>query len=266
MTGHTPKHEPSVQQDTLIMFGDSITQGAFDQGGTGAALANLYVRAWDVQNRGLGGYNTKWAIPIGKKWLPQVGEDRPRTALMTIWFGANDAVLPGYGQHVPLPDFKTNLHTLITLLRSPTSPYYSPTTSLLLLTPPPVDTARWAAELRSKYPPPPSPTGEEQPLEFDRDPENTRLYAQAVKEVGWEAGVPTVDVWTAIMAKAAEIGEEGLKELLVDGLHLSALGYMVVTDVVKDTIVTHLPDLHWDKVPKHYPPWGEMLNACLGDE
>lgn len=43
------------------------SQGSFCEGGTGASLAELYQRAYDVQNRGLGGYNTKWCIPVAKK-------------------------------------------------------------------------------------------------------------------------------------------------------------------------------------------------------
>lgn len=52
------------------LYQDSITQAAFSEGGTGSALADLYVRALDVQNRGLGGYTTKWAIPIAKQVSP----------------------------------------------------------------------------------------------------------------------------------------------------------------------------------------------------
>lgn len=32
------------------------------------------------------------------------------------------------------------------------------------------------------------------------------------------------------MSEAGRIGEDGLRELLVDGLHLSGRGYRVVTD------------------------------------
>lgn len=62
----------------------------------------------------------------------------------------------------------------------------------------------------------------------DRDSERTRLFAEAVKEVGEESGVTSVDVWTAIM-KAATENDGGLGRYLRDGLHLSADGYGVVT-------------------------------------
>ncbi|KAK4690568.1 hypothetical protein P7C70_g9549, partial [Phenoliferia sp. Uapishka_3] len=117
--------DQSLQFDTIALFGDSITQGAWQPNGLGAAMANVYQRKRsrkltsdderhrDVLNRGLSGYNTAWAIPIAKQWLPRVGESRPTTSLILIWFGANDAALPPSPQSLTLPEFKSNLHTII---------------------------------------------------------------------------------------------------------------------------------------------------------
>lgn len=137
---------------------------------------------------------------------------------------ADKADPPLLTRQVPLPDFKANLHTIISLIRSPDSPYYSPTTSLLLLTPPPVDAAKWHANLLANVTPEIAAR-----LTPDRSAENTQRYAQAVKEVGFEAGVPVVDVWTAIAA-AAGAHPEGLGAFLSDGLHLTVAGYRIVTD------------------------------------
>ncbi len=43
----------------------------------------------------------------------------PQLRLLTIWFGANDAVLPEFVQHVPLDEFAANLRTLIQMVRAP---------------------------------------------------------------------------------------------------------------------------------------------------
>ncbi|KAJ7090032.1 hypothetical protein C8R43DRAFT_1050416 [Mycena crocata] len=59
-------------QDVIMLFGDSITQAAWDERGFGARLANVYSRKLDVLNRGLAGYNTEWAIPV----LEQASTDR----------------------------------------------------------------------------------------------------------------------------------------------------------------------------------------------
>jgi hypothetical protein len=37
---------------TIVLFGDSITEGSFDVGGWGARLAHEYARKADVVNRG----------------------------------------------------------------------------------------------------------------------------------------------------------------------------------------------------------------------
>jgi lysophospholipase L1-like esterase len=69
-------------QDVIMLFGDSITQGAWEDGldGFGQRLSreyarlvvlisantgiDTYARKLDVVNRGLSGYNTDWAKPV----------------------------------------------------------------------------------------------------------------------------------------------------------------------------------------------------------
>lgn len=46
----------------IILFGDSITQRGFAEGGWAAALSDYYTRTADVLNRGYSGYNTEWAL------------------------------------------------------------------------------------------------------------------------------------------------------------------------------------------------------------
>lgn len=79
--------------DAIMLFGDSITQGAWEFNGIGARLArkslstgsshsdhiaeqavnwdclstDIYARKFDVLNRGYSGYNTEWAIPVFEK-------------------------------------------------------------------------------------------------------------------------------------------------------------------------------------------------------
>ncbi|CAB1334969.1 unnamed protein product [Coregonus sp. 'balchen'] len=45
----------------IILFGDSITQVSFQPNGWGSEMANKVVRKCDVVNRGLSGYNSRWA-------------------------------------------------------------------------------------------------------------------------------------------------------------------------------------------------------------
>lgn len=119
-------------------------------------------------------------------------------------------------QHVPLPKFKENLKHLISMVRSKSSAYYSPSTSIILILPPPVNTYQRNADLASRAP----------PRKPDRKFEITKLYAEAVLEVGAEEGVPTVDAYSRLWEAAGQ-DEKALSSYLLDGLHLNEAGYQV---------------------------------------
>jgi isoamyl acetate esterase len=119
-------------------------------------------------------------------------------------------------QHVPIDNFSANLHLLIQMVKSPTSPLFSPSTAVILLTPPPVNTYEREARLAARDP----------PIQLDRHFNVTKSYAEAVKAVGLQENVPVVDVWSVIYNAAGQ-DERKLGELLCDGLHLSATGDQV---------------------------------------
>ncbi len=135
---------------------------------------------------------------------------------MTIWFGANDACPLPSKQHVPLERFKSNLVGIINLIKSPESPYYSPDTQLILITPPPVNEEQWAAERASTDP----------PQALDRFTKVTETYAQAVRDVGEEQNVPVVDIFNRFLEIIGPSKKE-LRTYVCDGLHLNAAGYAV---------------------------------------
>ncbi|KZV71806.1 SGNH hydrolase [Peniophora sp. CONT] len=222
--------------DTVVLFGDSITQGAWDHGGFGAQLAHAYARRFDVLNRGFSGYNTEWALPIADTLFPAPGSSVPTAPvrLLTIWFGANDACLKPSPQHVPLDRFRSNLHTLIA--RAPSG------AAVVLITAPPVNTIQRGADLSSRDP----------PKELDRSFEVTRQYAELVKEVGKEKGVPVVDVWTALW-EAVGKEEKRLEEVLSDGLHLNATGYNALVETLERELPELKPEMSWRNF-KH-PTW-----------
>jgi hypothetical protein len=49
----------------------------------------------DVVNRGMSGYTTRWAAPLLAPTLHQLSARGQRVLLLVLWFGANDAALPG---------------------------------------------------------------------------------------------------------------------------------------------------------------------------
>ena len=138
----------------------------------------------------------------------------PKLRILAIWFGANDACIKPSPQHVPLTKFVSNLKQMVDMIKSPTSAHYSPTTRIILISPPPVNTHVRGAALAQRDP----------PLALDRKFEITRAYAEAVRDVAAAENIAFVDVWTALW-EAAGKNEEALTEYLGDGLHLNANGY-----------------------------------------
>ncbi|EPQ54261.1 SGNH hydrolase [Gloeophyllum trabeum ATCC 11539] len=240
-------------QDCICLLGDSLTQGGWEPHGFAQRLSYVYARKLDVINRGLSGYNTEWAIPVFEQFFAKSKDQEhlPKVQLLTIWFGANDACIPPSPQHVPLPTFSANLSKLINLVKSPDSPYHSPSTRVILITPPPVNTYQRGADLATRNP----------PLDLDRKFEVTQQYAEAVKEVGAKEGVPVVDIWSSIWEAAGKV-ERDLSRYLNDGLHLNAEGYTFVYDGLLKTISESYPEIHPDNLEFVFAPWADVANAA----
>ncbi|XP_048490373.2 uncharacterized protein LOC125492259 [Beta vulgaris subsp. vulgaris] len=103
----------------IYLFGDSITEESFSNGGWGASLANHFSRTADIVVRGYSGYNTRWAVKVLDKVFPAMDEAAPMA--VTVFFGANDACLDDrYAafQHVPLDEYKQNLRFIFSFLKS----------------------------------------------------------------------------------------------------------------------------------------------------
>jgi lysophospholipase L1-like esterase len=106
----------------FVLFGDSITQQSFEDGGWGAALAALYARQADVILRAYSGYNTSWALFLLDKIFPKLSSPPD---VVTVCFGANDAALPvpdGEKFHVPVPQYKANLHQIVSHIKVKATP------------------------------------------------------------------------------------------------------------------------------------------------
>ncbi|KAJ1744390.1 isoamyl acetate-hydrolyzing esterase [Coemansia sp. RSA 989] len=257
--------------DTLLVFGDSITQFGSSPGISGfvSHLSGFYSRRMDVLNRGFSGYNTRDALRIVSHVFPRTNNmslsakwawrdftipDAPKPLqLCIIFFGANDARFAPYTQHVPLNEFSINLRKLVSLLRNPESEYYSPSTRILFVTPPAIgDKMVEEISRRDGHAP-------------DRKNKVTRLYADAVKETGKDLGIPVVDIWTAIEDAVHGIRNptlssqdqqestgneadavspyEGYEQYLLDGLHLNARGNELLHKLLVAKITSVWPEM-----------------------
>ncbi|KAJ5151204.1 Esterase SGNH hydrolase-type subgroup [Penicillium canariense] len=259
--------------DQLILFGDSITEMSHNQAlgfAFGAQLQESYSRRLDVINRGFAGYTTAHAVKVFPRVFPSPQAANVR--LMTIFFGANDACVPGQSQHVPLPVYKENLQKII---QHPATRAQDP--RIILITPPPVNEYQLEGFDILKNTPHPSRTAH-----------MAKTYADAVKEVGASLKVPVADIWSAFMlavgwqegqpligsrdvpnndrfgtlftdgeCKLPGLISPGYTHRLPAGLHLTPGGYRIVYDEVMRTIRANWPDQDPAVLPMVFPSWGE---------
>lgn len=202
-----------------LLLGDSLTQRAFDvaERGWAAQLSDWYSRRMDVVNRGFSGYNSRWVLHILPRVLREVSaREGLDCRLVTLWLGANDAVVPAARQYVPLDEFKRNIERILA-----TVSVTFPQALLVLLTPPPANTEAWASHRTVQHVP------------LDREPGRSAEYAQAVREVASSAKVALVDVHAKF---GGEDGSEAAPFLIDDGVHLGPKGSDVVIKSILDVV------------------------------
>lgn len=203
----------------IYLFGDSITEQSFEDGGWGASLANHFCRRADVVLRGYSGYNTRWAVKVMERVFPPPAEAGGGGAplAVTVFFGANDASLPdrcsGF-QHVPFDEYKQNLLAIVAFLKK-----QWPSTRIILITPPPID-----EDARLLHPFFDNPSGLP-----ERTNEAAGRYAKQCLAVAAECGVPAINIWEKMQQFP-----HWKRAYLSDGLHLTQDGNkFVYGEVIK---------------------------------
>lgn len=149
--------------------------------------------------------------------LTSNGSASPPLKAISIWWGANDATLPMRTQSIPIEEFKDNLNKFIDMFRSESSPHFSPGTTIFLLPPPPISISQRKEDVLAKW-------GHEN---LDRTFERTKQFAEAVREVAEQRQVVFVPLFDNMMAAAGPDPDNGLRQFLSDGLHLTPAGYQV---------------------------------------
>jgi lysophospholipase L1-like esterase len=204
----------------VVLFGDSLTEYSQHPGGFAHDLLAYCARKCDLQVRGLAGYNTTSARRIVRHLVPENSGSNIR--LFSIWFGANDAVLPGDSNlHTPIKQYQENLVEIVVYLIEEAK---VPESAILLMCPPPVIEAK----LRSK----------------SRKLEQTKEYATICEETGKRLKVKILNIFTIFS------GMPNLDELLRedDGLHLSAKGNQEMASLLLERLESF-------NLPKVFPEW-----------
>lgn len=244
---------------TIILFGDSITEFAFGEGGQvgwAGLLSSVYTRRADVLSRGFSGYNTRHALGVmpsifgggvdegtEKNDDTDVASSLAPSLFCTVFFGANDASLPTARQHLSIEEYDRNMRQIVTKLRESTKSYMKQNSSssqvqvpIILFTPPPVSSKAWDHYCTVTSPRPLSP----------RSNDKSREYGMKVKEIGKEMNCAVVDTFSLLGGYIDDdhnISEEHYNQYLTDGLHLNGEGNRIVFDGLMDVLKKHHPDL-----------------------
>ncbi|OMO76005.1 Lipase, GDSL [Corchorus olitorius] len=102
----------------FVLFGSSIVQQSFSNGGWGAILADVYARKADILVRGYFGWNSRRALEVLDHVFPKDAAVQP--SLIITYFGGNDSMGPhpsGLGPHVPLPEYIENMRKIVIHLK-----------------------------------------------------------------------------------------------------------------------------------------------------
>ncbi|KAK2891824.1 hypothetical protein Q8A73_017489 [Channa argus] len=216
----------------VILFGDSITQFSFQANGWGTEIANQLARKCDVVNRGLSGYNSRWAKIV----LPRLisSHNSADIAAVAVFFGANDSALEDKNpqQHVPLQEYLENLKEINRLLASAGVP----ADKVIFITPPPIHEPSWEKECILKGCP------------LNRHNSVAGQYAQACVQAAHQCGTDVLDLWTLMQKDGQDY-----TMYLSDGLHLSEKGNQFLAQHLWGLLESRVANL-----PFILPYWGDV--------
>ena len=200
----------------IVAFGDSITLGVRTDGSLReeqawrAVLSKRLNAAgggpWEIINAGIGGNTTADGI---KRFEADALANKPD--IVTLMFGVNDAAMLSFpdfrpipGPRVALAEYRKNLAHMIHRARRTGA-------RVMLMTPCPMGNKYFNKHL--------------EPYKSHDKNYVLRSYAQAVREIAAELGVELVDVWTRFL-------QEGMNELLPDGVHPNPRGHEVIAGML----------------------------------
>ncbi|CAI9091700.1 OLC1v1026792C1 [Oldenlandia corymbosa var. corymbosa] len=217
----------------IVLFGSSIVQFSFSNGGWGSILADLYARKADIVLRGYLGWNSRRAVQVLDQVFPKDAANQP--ALVIVYFGGNDSMGPhtsGLGPHVPLPEYIENMRKVATHLKG-----LSDSTRLLFLSCPPLNEVKLRENTSSYL------------SELVRTNDLCRRYSEACIELCQDMDIKVVDLWTAMQKR-----EDWQNACFTDGIHLSAEGSIIVVEEILKVLkeAEWSPSLHWKSMPTEF--------------
>ncbi|KAF4386095.1 hypothetical protein CsatB_009445 [Cannabis sativa] len=217
----------------FVLFGSSIVQLSYSNGGWGAILSDIYARKADILLRGYYGWNSRRAVQVLDQVFPKDASVQP--SLVVVYFGGNDSMGPhssGLGPHVPLPEYKENMRKIAKHLQS-----LSDSIRIIFLSSPPVNEEKIRGNASGFF------------SELVRTNELCRQYSEGCIEVGKETGVKVIDLFTAFQNR-----DDWMNACFTDGVHLSEEGSKVVVEEILKVLknAEWKPCLHWKSMPTEF--------------
>ncbi|XP_056172440.1 GDSL esterase/lipase WDL1-like [Syzygium oleosum] len=229
------------ERPQFVLFGSSIVQFSFGNGGWGASLADLYARKADIILRGYSGWNSRCALEVLEKVFPKDAATQP--SLVIVYFGGNDSMRPhpsGLGPHVPLPEYIENMRKIAIYLQS-----LSDCTRIIFLSAPPVNEEKIRESFSDKF------------QDLRRTNDACRVYSEACLKLCREMNIKAVDLWTAIQKR-----DDWATACFTDGFHFSSEGSQIAVEEILRVLkeADWEPSLYRESMPTefgedspHYP-------------
>ncbi|ODV84319.1 hypothetical protein CANARDRAFT_29200 [[Candida] arabinofermentans NRRL YB-2248] len=239
------------QYNKFLMFGDSITEFAFNeqppacsdiQFTLGAALTNVYTRKLQVLQRGLSGYTTEWARYMLPKILKYEHDDKPQAEQIKIGYiflGTNDARELGTAnnaQTVPLPRYIENMEFLI-------NEFTKRSIKVIVISPGLHDQEKW-----NLVHPEDLESGDY------RSNELCEKYSESLSTLCTSLNVPMVNLYKVM----SESNDYTIDELLTDGIHYTGKAYKLLYESLLSTIESSYPECHPDNIDLKFPLWSDV--------
>jgi lysophospholipase L1-like esterase len=244
--------------NTFLMFGDSITEYAFNQfpGESkepqfclGAGLQQAYARKLQILQRGFSGYTSRDAVPLAKSILKTEHDDVSETKKIKIayvFFGTNDARKNGKSsenrQSIPLHDYIFNMRSIVEEFLERNIP-------VIVIAP-----GLHSQELWDKNQPQDLITGDY------RDNKTNKMYQDALVEAITDVPViPLYDIMEKWL-KTNSNNPDDYSTLLSDGIHYKGTGYRILYDAIIDAIETYYNKASPSTLPYRFPIYNELTD------